>query len=352
MVSSSFGQKKTEWKGEIEYKNGTEVIKNPKKPMYREDIFSIDEDLSIGVAEGKKEYMFSSLWHLAVDSQENIYAMDQGETQVKVYDKNGNFLRSIGRKGEGPGELQNPDNIFIMKNNYLVIEDYIRNISYFTNNGKYVRSISTAKIFPIGVLVNPHGYVLATTNINEPNKWGKEISLYDENLNYLLTIISIPKPKPNPQLIKSFQPQINWASYTDENFIISYKEGYELQIFNTRGELVKKIKKEYEPIEVTEEDIKLRIRKVPVGKKLDVPKYFPAIYSLTTDDEGRIFVHTYEKSGNGKYFNDVFDKEGRYIAKISLKDRLKVWKNRKLYTIEEDEDGFQFVKRYKVTWDY
>jgi len=352
IVSLSFSQQKTEWKGKIEYQNGIEVIKNPKKPMYGEDIFSMDEDLSIGVAEGKKEYVFFHLSYLAVDNQENIYAMDQGEKHVNVYDKKGNFLRTIGRKGEGPGELQSPDDIFIIKTDNLVIEDFIRNISYFSTTGKFIRSLSTAKIFPIGVLLNSQGNILTVTNINEPNKWGKEISLYDENLNYLITIISIPKPKPNPQILEPFQPKINWTLYEDENIIVSYKEEYELQIFNFKGELVKKIIKVYEPIKITEEDVKLSVGRVSEGRKLVVPKYFPAIYSLTTDDEGRIFVHTYEKAGNGKYFNDVFDQEGRYTAKIPLKDHLKIWKKGKLYAIEEDEEGFQVIKRYRVTWKY
>ena len=29
-----------------------------------------------------------------------------------------------------------------------------------------------------------------------------------------------------------------------------------------------------------------------------------------------------------------------------------VWKKQKLYTIEEDEEGYQVVKRYKVNWKY
>jgi hypothetical protein len=93
--------------------------------------------------------------------------------------------------------------------------------------------------------------------------------------------------------------------------IVSHKEEYELQIFNFKGELVKIIKKEFEPIKVTEEDVKLRVRRVPEGRKLVIPKYFPAIHSLITDDEGRVFAYTFEKDGNGKYFNDVFDQEGR-----------------------------------------
>jgi hypothetical protein len=28
------------------------------------------------------------------------------------------------------------------------------------------------------------------------------------------------------------------------------------------------------------------------------------------------------------------------------------WKNGKLYTIEDDDQGFPSVKRYKVSWDF
>jgi hypothetical protein len=81
-------------------------------------------------------------------------------------------------------------------------------------------------------------------------------------------------------------------------------------------------------------------------------KYFPPVHSITTDDEGRIFVGTYEKTEEGKYYYDVFDSEGRYLAKVALKGLLQVWKKSKLYSIEEDEDGFQMVKRFKVNWKY
>jgi len=55
------------------------------------------------------------------------------------------------------------------------------------------------------------------------------------------------------------------------------------------------------------------------------------------------------------YFFNVYDREGRYLAKLQLKIVswiFLIWKENKLYTVEEDEDGYQFVKRYKVTWNY
>jgi len=61
----------------------------------------------------------------------------------------------------------------------------------------------------------------------------------------------------------------------------------------------------------------------------------------------------YEKAADGKtYYYDVFDSEGKYIAKIPLKARPIVWKMDKLYTIEEDEEELQIVKRYRVSWKY
>jgi len=53
-----------------------------------------------------------------------------------------------------------------------------------------------------------------------------------------------------------------------------------------------------------------------------------------TDDEGRIYVMTYERvEGTEELYYDVFDLDGKYIAKIPLKSRPRVVKKNKLYTV-------------------
>jgi len=52
---SSCGQQKTEWKGTIEEVNGIMVVKNPKEPVYSEDLCVVEEELSIGEAEGDEQ---------------------------------------------------------------------------------------------------------------------------------------------------------------------------------------------------------------------------------------------------------------------------------------------------------
>lgn len=91
--------------------------------------------------------------------------------------------------------------------------------------------------------------------------------------------------------------------------------------------------------------------RTPSDIKIEFPKHHPAFVHLSLDEDGRIFVKTYEKVKDGEgYYYDVFDSEGRYIAKVPLKTRPGVWKTDKLYTIEEDEEGYLYIKRYSVEW--
>jgi len=76
------------------------------------------------------------------------------------------------------------------------------------------------------------------------------------------------------------------------------------------------------------------------------PIYSNDVFRLEED----LSIGNVEEDEEEDYY-DVFDSEGKYIVRISLKYTPLVWKNKKLYMIEEDEEGFQIVKRYKVTWD-
>lgn len=85
--------------------------------------------------------------------------------------------------------------------------------------------------------------------------------------------------------------------------------------------------------------------------KLAIPRYHGAFQWIMTDDEGKIFVMTEERSPDGRgYFHDVFDSQGRYLAKILLAYHPALIKKNKFYAVAEDEQGFHIVKRYRALW--
>jgi hypothetical protein len=351
-LDTSVGQEKAEWKGSAELKNGVKIIKNPKDPRFDKDVFHLQEELCIGDSEGKDEYMFIQLWYLAVDDNENIYAMDQGASHIKVFDKVGNFIRDIGRKGEGPGEFQNPNRIFICDRGHLVVEDFIRNLTYFSLDGVFSKTVSTSSLFPIAIEVCPNGRIVALTNEPDPNNYGKDIGLFSEGLVLISNIVHIPESKPKPQVLRIFEPEINWTVTKKSELIIAYKMEYEIHVFDENGKLSKKIIKEHEPVKITQEDVTNKVRKDTKGFKLEIPENHAAIQLLLMDDEGHLYVKTFEKENPQQYYYDIFDSNGQCITKVLLKDRIQVVKNNRLYSIEEDDEGYQYIKRYKVTWNY
>ena len=75
------------------------LYKNPKEPIYKEAVFSLEEELLIGEAESKDEFMFSQVIDVDVDYEGRIYILDSREAHIKVFDKKGVMLYSaIGKR--------------------------------------------------------------------------------------------------------------------------------------------------------------------------------------------------------------------------------------------------------------
>jgi len=58
-----------------------------------------------------------------VDEEENIYVLDSKEIRIKIFDKNGKPLRTCGKKGQGPGEIQTPTRMYLTSEKEILIYD-------------------------------------------------------------------------------------------------------------------------------------------------------------------------------------------------------------------------------------
>jgi sugar lactone lactonase YvrE len=66
------------------------------------DVAAEDENVAFYMPEG-----------IALDSQGNLYILDAGNHRVQKFSRDGRFLASFGRQGQGPGEFAYPDSIDI-----------------------------------------------------------------------------------------------------------------------------------------------------------------------------------------------------------------------------------------------
>jgi len=81
-------------------------------------------EVSIGEVEGDLEYLFGRVSSLAVGADGTIYAVDAQVPELRAYGPDGAFLRTLGRPGEGPGEIKGPDGgLAILSDGRVLLRD-------------------------------------------------------------------------------------------------------------------------------------------------------------------------------------------------------------------------------------
>jgi len=157
-----------------------------------------------------------------------------------------------------------------------------------------------------------------------------------------------------------------WKITKDRIYIGNEQRGYEILVYDLEGNLIRKIRKEYEPSLLPDDlkkDAEASLSNNPNRKQwFYVPKEIPPFNTFFIDDEEQLYVMTYEKGFyEGEYIHDVFNSAGVYFSAQSLKSYgklgwelepvLTVSKNNRLYCLSEKESGYKELVVYKMRWD-
>jgi 6-bladed beta-propeller len=352
---------------QIKTENGIPVVYNPKEPVLikgRPAKITLKEDFTIGKDSEDANYTFSGLQHVQVDEQEYIYAADWKETLIKVYDKNGKHVRSFGRKGQGPGEIGLPFYLGIFQGNKIVVNDQANaKFIIYSREGELVKEIPTGKYRSVTRFkVDSEGCIYAISRTFDQAKTIFELKKFSPALEPLGTLASFEETR-TPQAVPAFSPSVFVQITRDENIVWLDPLKYELTLMNREGKALRRIVKDWDPVKITEAHEKRLVqqtwgdRGIRPGFKFEVPKHFPPVRSFYVDDEDRIYVRTYDyinKGGDQLDRYDVFDPEGRYIAKFyhPRGETVQVIRKNKVYArVEEEVEGIDLLRKYSLIWE-
>jgi hypothetical protein len=91
---------------------------------------------SIGVELGDSNYVLGAVGSLCFGPEGNVYAFDLVRGSVLVYSPDGEFVRSISKRGEGPGEIVFPLDMTVL-NDGRVMVTALGGVHQFTSLGDY-----------------------------------------------------------------------------------------------------------------------------------------------------------------------------------------------------------------------
>jgi len=131
---------------------------------------SIELQLAKTFPNDEKEIFLFEAISLAHDSNWNIYVADRRNNSVVVFNSEGKYLKSFGKKGQGPGDLSFPQNIFIWNDHIVVYEAGNNRIQFFNFKGESKKIIKLFKNYhdvilsKEGIIYGVPRYIIPGTN--------------------------------------------------------------------------------------------------------------------------------------------------------------------------------------------
>jgi hypothetical protein len=367
-----FCSKETEYPQQVEMIEGVKVITNPDYP--RDGVFQLDleEDLSIGVEEGDEKYMLNEPQDVQVTDDETIYIMDWGDTCIKAYDSEGQYLRTIGREGVGPGEFSTPVYMDISADGKIFLMDgRNQRVVVFNTDGNYLggfrvmgfhskmRTDERNRLYfqrqtraeEVKVLNSWHELDVDTL-VKRTEESGEGLFSYGPFKGEKDRIMRTETGMMSIGSIFKVTWDVDKAGYLYEG----YNDEYAIHVFDPEGRKVLTFGREYTPV-------KNPRAKGRAGAQRYMPPYVPR---WIFDEEGNIWIEIYteveerneeedsrdEQEKPRPITYDVFSSQGDYLKQVILPNRIYHLKNGKIYSIVATEEGFRVVKRFKIkNWE-
>ena len=77
--------------------------------------------VAIGTMDGEEPYQLHTVSDAARGGNGQILVLNTSTAEVRVFDANGRYLRSIGRRGRGPGEFRYPTEIRVLAGDSVMV---------------------------------------------------------------------------------------------------------------------------------------------------------------------------------------------------------------------------------------
>jgi hypothetical protein len=369
------------------------------------------EDLRIGVVDGPEEYQFHQIRGITVDALGRIFVSNGGSRSVRVYDREGRWVRDIGRRGSGPGEFERISPPAVWRDSLGVYDPGSRRFALFDTAGQHLASWSMVSAngstaYPLKG--GPAGWTVWITETPDPSASHVEgtitrdtIRLGHVDLRELAEAVesgpagetalegavawpTIPRNWAQGDRgivgwIELFAPDRSWALDDAGRIYLSTGYPYRIDIFDETGQHVRRITRAFQERPVTDADVaeylsryaaalepgpyaEDQLRNARQSAATYRAEYFGATGSLLASRNGEIWIERLDvifAYGNhafmpgfvrGPRYWDVFDAEGKYEFTIRLPDRFTArWiDHRSVIGVLRDDNGVEHVVRYRL----
>ncbi len=345
--------------------------------------FSEEPILVIGDDEEDDNQWFSSIRGMGRLSDGFVAVVDRTSAEVRIFDASGRHLRSMGQRGDGPGEFTNPFILWVDAGDTLWVGDYYPwRYNIFTAQGEFVRRIGLKPMYPNssmagGVLENGYtvnarrGETMRTPDFGVPDTMVVEI--HDPNGKLVGNLARIPdrtfgnvSEAPGIGLSPLFEA-VAEVDALGSTIVLAHGSKPELQVLDDESNLRMIIRWSEPDREVTRADVRawredFRERRsqpsswdwdqnddATISPERPVADVFPAMSSVKIGRDGRIWIRQYDRPREDRAWL-AFGADGKFACHMAQPPG-DVWEFGADYVllVHRSELGVETVRMHSLT---
>lgn len=243
--------------------DGIKIISNTTTPLNKDFSIELKKVLEISAEEvGRQDSaaLFSNPLYFDLDSQDNIYIFDLSSSSVKKFDNKGRFVTSIGKRGAGPGEMQNGNSLVVLKDTVYIGDPFRNKMVIFNSDGEFIRNDKLDYFFQLAEGVGDDK-IISFVPLNEVRDdvpyFSFTLGLFDKNFTMIDTLNS-KYYKVTEGFKLDYTEIINpyCVSNNEIYMAVSSRDFYRINVYNFDGKIKYRIEKSYRKLAMTEEEIK------------------------------------------------------------------------------------------------
>ena len=317
----------------IEVVDGIKHIKNSNTPDNENFKMQVKKEVTInGVDENSNDSLsrFSNIMAIDADRDGNIYVCDAISSSIKKFDSKGNFVKSIGRLGKGPGEFEFPTSFVVLDDTLYLGDHFAKRMIKYDCDGNFIENIFVPNGVPQRLKAIGDdkfiGFVTLYTESNEGTIMDYNLEIIDKKFK---TVRQISKTREILDINKPSKKtgHTSFAVAKDKIYISKNSvNDYEIKLFDLEGNLESIIKKNYRKVQYTDKERKEKDKLLIM--KNNGQKYFAdckdeyktAINDIFYDKYDRLWVSSsFDRNDQNRYdfLVDIFE-DGIFTNKVKM----------------------------------
>jgi len=267
------------------------------------------------------------LYIMKIGSDNNLLFLDARGCQLLQFSQNGQFLKKIGERGQGPGEYNKPYGLAVDSQGNIIVSDLeTRRMNLYDKEGSFLSSFICTGIHwvPHIICVNSKGQYFLGGYKMDPEKMktgnGMFINKYDSNGKY---ITSFYPRNTNQTWLLSIFPFFYFDLDEEDKIYATQLNKYEISIYDSGGTLLETIGKSPSHFKPLDSSIEVDYSKFKNPSELkeklaELSRSWTKILSIRAIGNRYLLIELETNNlitGNDmKYALDILNKKGQLIA--------------------------------------